>query len=288
MQLVKATRDALLRPLQVVSGIVERRQTLPILANILVRKDGENVSFTATDLELQIRTSARSGLARKQRPPLCRAQAGRHPACAAGIRCPARAGQQETLCREWQEPLQPADAGGGGIPDRGAGGVHRRLHVAGGHAQVPAFDGSLCDGAAGHPLLPERHAAGGRWHHGARRSHRRHRLALCEVQKDGASAKIEAIIPRKTILELSRLLPDSEDPVRVQMAATQVKFSFGDVELISKLVEGKVPRLPACRARGQQQGVCHRSRGPDACAATRGDPDDRQVQGVRLCSRPGP
>jgi DNA polymerase III subunit beta len=68
-----------------------------------------------------------------------------------------------------------------------------------------------------------------------------HRLALCEVQKDGASPKIEAIIPRKTILELSRLLPDNEDSVRVQMAATQVKFSFDDIELISKLVEGKFP-----------------------------------------------
>ena len=61
MQLVKASRDALLKPLQVVSGIVERRQTLPILANILVRKDGERVSFTATDLELQIQTSAAIG-----------------------------------------------------------------------------------------------------------------------------------------------------------------------------------------------------------------------------------
>ncbi len=59
MQLVKANRDALLKPLQVVSGIVERRQTLPILANILVRKDGEQVSFTATDLEIQIQTQRR-------------------------------------------------------------------------------------------------------------------------------------------------------------------------------------------------------------------------------------
>ena len=63
MQLVKSSRDALLKPLQVVSGIVERRQTLPILANILVRKDGERVSFTATDLELQIQTAASIGAA---------------------------------------------------------------------------------------------------------------------------------------------------------------------------------------------------------------------------------
>jgi DNA polymerase-3 subunit beta len=68
-----------------------------------------------------------------------------------------------------------------------------------------------------------------------------HRLALCEVTKDGATGKIEAIIPRKTILELMRLLPDSEDAVRVQMAANQVTFSFGPIELISKLVEGKFP-----------------------------------------------
>ncbi|HRZ00514.1 MAG TPA: DNA polymerase III subunit beta, partial [Burkholderiaceae bacterium] len=61
MQLVKANRDALLKPLQVVSGIVERRQTLPILANILVRKNGSRVSFTATDLEIQIQTSAEIG-----------------------------------------------------------------------------------------------------------------------------------------------------------------------------------------------------------------------------------
>src|SRR5258708_33236524 len=58
MQVVKAPRDALLRPLQVVSGIVERRQTLPILANVLLRRDGERLSFTATDLEIQIQTGA--------------------------------------------------------------------------------------------------------------------------------------------------------------------------------------------------------------------------------------
>src|SRR5690606_17352691 len=61
MQLVKTHRDTLLRPLQVVSGIVERRHTLPILANILIRKEGENVSFLATDAEVQITTHANVG-----------------------------------------------------------------------------------------------------------------------------------------------------------------------------------------------------------------------------------
>ena len=47
MQLVQTTRDALLKPLSTVAGIVERRHTLPILANILMRKEGNKaVSYT--------------------------------------------------------------------------------------------------------------------------------------------------------------------------------------------------------------------------------------------------
>src|SRR5437763_7406472 len=61
MQLVKSNRDTLLRPLQIVSGIVERRHTMPILANILIRKNGESVSFLSTDTEVQITTLANIG-----------------------------------------------------------------------------------------------------------------------------------------------------------------------------------------------------------------------------------
>ena len=61
MLMIKATRDAILRPLQMVAGIVERRHTLPILANVLIRKRGDQVSFLATDIEVQIETSAAIG-----------------------------------------------------------------------------------------------------------------------------------------------------------------------------------------------------------------------------------
>jgi len=56
--MIKANRDAILRPLQMVAGIVERRHTLPILANVLIRRQGEFVSFLATDIEIQIQTRA--------------------------------------------------------------------------------------------------------------------------------------------------------------------------------------------------------------------------------------
>ena len=54
MQLKQIPRDALLRPLSAVSGIVERRHTLPILANVLLEQKNERLHVTATDLEMQI------------------------------------------------------------------------------------------------------------------------------------------------------------------------------------------------------------------------------------------
>src|SRR5205814_705321 len=54
MQLKQTARDALLKPLQAVSGIVERRHTLPILANVLLEQKEGKLYVTATDLEMQI------------------------------------------------------------------------------------------------------------------------------------------------------------------------------------------------------------------------------------------
>ena len=58
MKLIQTERDTLLKPLQVVTGIVERRHTLPILSNVLVQTTNEEIFFIATDLEIQITTSA--------------------------------------------------------------------------------------------------------------------------------------------------------------------------------------------------------------------------------------
>ena len=85
MQLVKTNRDALLRPLQIVSGIVERRHTLPILANILIRKEGDELSLLSTDIEVQISTHAAIG-------------AGKESAATtvAGVGLPVRQSRAET------------------------------------------------------------------------------------------------------------------------------------------------------------------------------------------------
>ena len=61
MIVLKATQDKVLSVLQSVAGIVERRHTLPILANVLVRKTGTSLQVTTSDLEIQIRTTAELG-----------------------------------------------------------------------------------------------------------------------------------------------------------------------------------------------------------------------------------
>jgi len=48
-------------------------------------------------------------------------------------------------------------------------------------------------------------------------------------------------VPRKTVLELTKLLTDTEDEVRIELSATQAGFSFGAIDLVSKLVDGKFP-----------------------------------------------
>ena len=242
MQLVKAARDALLKPLQVVSGIVERRQTLPILANILVRKDGDRVSFTATDLEIQIQTNAEIGagkdagattVAARKLVDILRALPEADVTLSlAGKKLTIQSGKsrfnlQTLAAEEYPTVAQAEFSAEFALPAATLKYLLSMVHFSMAAQDIRYYlNGMLLvvDGSTVRAVATDGH-----------------RLAMCEVGKDGATGKVEAIIPRKTILELMRLLPDSEDAVRVQMAANQVKFSFGTIELISKLVEGKFP-----------------------------------------------
>jgi DNA polymerase-3 subunit beta len=70
-----------------------------------------------------------------------------------------------------------------------------------------------------------------------------HRLAYASMTLgEGVSlSRQEIILPRKTVLELSRLLADSDDSVHVEMMSNQIRFQFGNIVLISKLIDGKFP-----------------------------------------------
>lgn len=243
MSFIKAPRDALLKPLQVVSGIVERRQTLPILANVLVRKEGERVSFTATDLEVQIQTSADIGsgketvatsVSARKLVDILRALPESDVALSLAnrkltLQCGrSRFALQTLAAEEFPTVAQAAFSADFTLPAATLKYLLSMVYFAMAAQDIRYYLNGMLLVVDGRLLRAV--ATDG------------HRLALCEVSKDDeGTPRIEAIVPRKTILELARLLPDSDELVRVQMAANQIKFTFGAIELISKLVEGKFP-----------------------------------------------
>ena len=86
-----------------------------------------------------------------------------------------------------------------------------------------------------------------------------HRLAYSQVQlaqtPSGSGQRQEIIVPRKTILECQHLLEDSDEPLEISLTSNQVKFTFGDIELISKLVEGKFPDFQRVIPKGHKNSL---------------------------------
>ena len=69
-----------------------------------------------------------------------------------------------------------------------------------------------------------------------------HRLAFAgEKVEESLGEKTEVILPRKTVMELQRLLQDTDDEITIEIGANQIRFTFSEIELTSKLVEGKFP-----------------------------------------------
>jgi len=68
-----------------------------------------------------------------------------------------------------------------------------------------------------------------------------HRLSWASLGIDGNYTRQEVILPRKTVLELAKLLDDSDTPLTIDILANQARFRFGNVELVSKVVDGKFP-----------------------------------------------
>ena len=244
MVLVKAKRDELLGPLSAVSGIIERRHTLPILSNVLIDGTGNALSFLATDIEIQIQ-------ARSAAKP-----EGEARAVTVGARKLVdilRAlpdGSEVTLQQQDKRLLVKAGKSRFTLQTLPAEDFPKLAKPAG---EVARF--SLGQKALRRALSLVQYAM-------AQQDIRYylngllmvveekqlklvatdgHRLAYAAMKLPGELPRQEVIVPRKTILELSKLLADSDDAVNVELAGTQASFSFGTIELVSKLVDGKFP-----------------------------------------------
>ena len=244
MQLVKTSRDALLRPLQIVSGIVERRHTLPILANILIRKDGEQVSFLSTDIEVQITTHAQVGsgnevtattVAARKLLDILRAlpDSGDVSLTLVNKRMTVQCGKSrfalQTLAAEEFPTVAQAEQYNAKVtlPQKTLKHLFNMVHFSMAQQDIRYYLNGLLLVVDGKNVIAV--ATDG------------HRLAFCQVATEQEFPRQEVIIPRKTILELQRLLDENDDPVSIEIANNQVKLTFADIELMSKLVEGKFP-----------------------------------------------
>jgi DNA polymerase III subunit beta len=243
MQLKQMPKDALLKPLQAVSGIVERRQTLPILANVLLEQKDGRLYVTATDLEMQI--TAYGEFAGKQDQSitvgarklqdLLRAlpeDAVLNVDTAAG-KMTVRAGRSrfnlQTLpAADYpriglaQEQLQTIS-----LPQRDFRGLLKLAEFAMAQQDIRYYLNGML-------LVIDKGSLQAVATDG-------HRLSYASLVVAGDYARQEVILPRKTVLELGKLLEDSEAEVTIDILANQVRFRFSNIELVSKVVDGKFP-----------------------------------------------
>ena len=244
MIVLKATQDKVLAVLQSVAGIVERRHTLPILANVLIRKTGNALQFTTSDLEVQIRTTAELGgdtgdftttvTARKVIEVL-RTMPGDQTVS-------LESSQDKLLLKGGKSrftlqtlpaadfPLVQEAANFGpafSVPQKTLKHLLGQVAFAMAVQDIRYYLNGILFVAEGKTLSLV--ATDG------------HRLAFASAELDVEVPKQEVILPRKTVLELQRLLSDADGALEMRFANNQAKFCFGALEFVSKLVEGKFP-----------------------------------------------
>ncbi len=250
MILIKAQRDALLKPLQTVTGIVERRHTLPILSNVLISKNASDISFCSTDIEMQIKTHAEMGsgsdtaattVAARKLLDILRALPEQEVTVSlANKKLVVSQGKSkfslQTLAAEEFPTVSSAQAYPAKVvlTQKALKHLLHLVHFAMAQQDIRYYLNGLL-------LVIDRESLKAVATDG-------HRLAFSAVKAGEQGAQIdisgdrqEVIIPRKAVLELQRLLSETDDQVVIEFAANQARFGFNQIELLSKLIEGKFP-----------------------------------------------
>ena len=244
MIVLKAAQENVLAALQATAGIVERRHTLPILANVLIRKTGPQIELTTSDLEIQVRTSAELGgdagsfattvgarklidilksLPPDQTVTLTSAQ---NKLTLSGGK--SRFTLQTMPADDFPLVQESADFGPSfSVPQKVLRQLVQQVHFAMAVHDIRYYLNGILFVAEGKSLTLV--ATDG------------HRLALAQATLETDIPKQEVILPRKTVLELQRLLKDEDTPIEMRFAPNQAKFTFSGMEFVSKLVEGKFP-----------------------------------------------
>lgn len=244
MTSITVQRDVLLLPLQSVSGVVERRHTLPILSNVLIELEGDQLTLTATDLELQVasRTETQAGSsshattvsARKLQDILRALPDGSTVAMdLQDKRLQIKAGKSrfslQTLPAQDFPKLSPA-GNATAVLELGQKDLKQLLALvqyAMAQQDIRYYLNGLLLSLTSNGLTVV--ATDG------------HRLAMAVLPLPSELPQVDLILPRKAVLELVKLLGDGEAKTRIEFRENQVAFTFGSVEFVTKVVDGKFP-----------------------------------------------
>ncbi|KAF1056844.1 MAG: Beta sliding clamp [Pseudomonas delhiensis] len=238
-------REALLKPLQLVAGVVERRQTLPVLSNVLLVVQGQQLSLTGTDLEVEL--VGRVNLEEAAEPGEITVPARKLMDICKSLPSDAlidvRVDDQKLLVKAGRSRFTLSTLPANDFPtvEEGPGSLTfslvqsklRRLIDRTSFAMAQQdvryyLNGMLLEVGSG---VMRAVATDG------------HRLAMCSLpgavpeQQD----RHQVIVPRKGILELARLLTEQDGQVDIVLGQHHIRATTGEFTFTSKLVDGKFP-----------------------------------------------
>ncbi len=236
-------RDTLLKPLSSVNGIVERRHTLPILSNLLLEGEEGKITLTATDLEMQISMSAQTEITEKfattvsakKLLDICRAlpEGSDLKLAEKESRMQVSAGRSKfnlqtlpaadypTMTRSASTQLSLK------LPQKTFRSLLKQVEFSMAQQDIRYYLNGLLMEVNGQRL----HVVGTDGH----------RLSYVCTELAETYEKQEVILPRKTVTELIKLLEDVDDEVLIELSGSQANFTFANIRLISKIIDGKFP-----------------------------------------------
>lgn len=240
---ISVKREDLLKPLAIVAGVVERRQTLPILSNILLRHDGKELTLTGTDLEVEIsaRLSGGGGSAGEMTVParklydICKAlpnqaliditQEKEKALIKSGksrfrlLTMPAA--EFPTIeTAQWELNLS--------LTQKNLRWLLEKTMFCMAQQDVRYYLNGLLIEAKGKELRAV--ATDG------------HRLSLADIDiSSSINGEKQVILPRKGVQEMARFLDDSDTELQIQLGSNHMRCTLKDLTFTSKLIDGRFP-----------------------------------------------
>ena len=239
---LSAARDVLLKPLQAVIGVVERRQTMPILSNVLLVAKNGQLSVTATDLEVElvaetdvdVESGGEITVSGRKLLDICRAlpESAVVSVSVSGEKLHVRSGRSKfalaTLPAAEFPTVEEIKASQTITVEQAVmSRLIEKTHFSMAQQDVRYYlNGMLLETGGKHLRTV---ATDG------------HRLALSQAELDGAELQEQqVIVPRKGVLELQRLL-SGEGSVDIVLGANHVRVQLEGIRFTSKLIDGRFP-----------------------------------------------